>query len=370
MPARTIGFWSEGNLDAARIDLLVLQSIWRRGTGRARLPAGAISRRASSGIGREEAAAILGLAHAADPTREINVMLERGALLHTDIAMLVTPFHFDNVGCASGATVKVIDGQVVGSGCSNYHWRMGRALLDGLQPDPAADLFARLWYRATITFLLEQTNFSDALPHITRARERFPDDGVLQFEQGYYQESLSAPGVQTLVGTSRGTLSSARTYLIAAESSFSRAAKLDPGLVEARIRLGAVLTRLERYREALAALQPALNGVQDPVLRYYAELFCARAAEGLGDLAAAGSHYESAQAVLPSAKAPLLALGRLARSTGDRARAAELVLRVIVARDRTAPPGDPWWVYNMWQSRDSASLLHALRQSIEPGGRP
>jgi hypothetical protein len=46
------------------------------------------------------------------------------------------------------------------------------------------------------------------------------------------------------------------------------------------------------------------------------------------------------------------------------------VLRVIVARDRTARPGDPWWVYNMWQSRDSASLLRELCQSIGPGGRP
>ena len=49
-PAQTIGSWSEGNLDAARIDLLVLQSICLRGTGRSPLPAGVISHRESSGI--------------------------------------------------------------------------------------------------------------------------------------------------------------------------------------------------------------------------------------------------------------------------------------------------------------------------------
>ena len=370
MSAQTIGSWSEGNLDAVRFDLRVLQSICLRGTGRARMPAGVVSRRESSGVRREDASALLGLAGALDPVHAITLMLQRGAVLHADIAMLVTPFRFDRVGCSARSPVTVIDGQAVGTGCSNYHWRLGRELLDELQPDPSADLFARLWYRATITFLLERTNYSDALPQITRARARFPNDGVLQFEHGYYQESLSAPRVQALSGADRGTLRSERTYLEAAESSFRRAVTLDPTLVEARVRLGAVLTRLEHYRDALAVLQPALDGVQDPVLRYYGELFLARASEGLGNLPAARDHYERAGAAVPSAEAPLLALGRLARSAGDRARAAELVRRATTVQGPAGQPEDPWWIYNRWQSRNSASLLRELRQSIEPGGRP
>ena len=238
MSAQIIGSWSEHDLDIARVDLLVLQSIVRRGNGRARLPAGVVDRRESSGTSREDAAALLGLAGAPDLVLTVNLMLERGAMLHADIAMLVTPFRFDNVGCSSRATVQVLDGQAVGFGCSNYHWRVGRSLLDGLQPDPSAELFARRWYRATITFLLEQTNYSDSLPQITRARERFPDDGVVQFEHGYYQEALSAPHVQTLVGVSRGMLLSPQRHLSVAEASFRRAVKLDPGLIEARVRLG------------------------------------------------------------------------------------------------------------------------------------
>jgi len=369
-PAQTIGSWSEGNLDAARIDMVVLQSICLSVRGRRPLPSGVVSHRESSGSSPEDAAALLGLAGSPDPARAINLMLERGAVLHADIAMLVTPFRLDKVGCSSRATVAVVDGQAVGAGCSNYHWRLGRALLDGLQPDPSADRFAILWYRATIVHLLEQTNYSDALPQITRARERFPGDGFVQFEHGYYQEALSAPRVQTLVGTSRGTLSSERTYLDGAESSFRRAVKLEPGLVEARVRLGAVLTRLERYRDAAATLQPALESAQPVVLRYFAELFLARAEEGLGDAPAARDHYERARAAIPSAEAPQLALGRLARSAGDRARAGEFVGRAIEERGRTALPDDPWWVYHLWQSRNSDSLFRELHQLLGRGDRP
>ena len=370
LSALDIGAWSEIDLDAARIDLLVLQSICRRGTGRARLPAGVVLRRESTGTSRDDAVALLGLDGAPDLGRALNLMLERGALLHADIAMLVTPFRYDNVGCSSRATVSVLDGQAVGVGCSNYHWRSGRALLDEVQPGPAAERFARLWYHATITFLLEQTNYSDALPQITQARDRFPDDGAVLFEHGYYQEALSAPRVQTLEGASRDGLSSAQTYLEAAESSFRRALKLDSGLVEARVRLGAVLTRLKHYREAVATLRPALEGEQNAVLRYFAELFLARAEEGMGDAPSARDHYERARAVMPSAEAPLLALGRLARSAGDRARAGDLVRRAIEARVRTAPRGDPWWDYNLWQSRNSATLLRELHQLITTGDRP
>jgi tetratricopeptide (TPR) repeat protein len=227
-----------------------------------------------------------------------------------------------------------------------------------------------LWYRASITFMLEQTDYSDALPQITRARERFPADGVVQFESGFYQEALAAPRVQALVGPMRGTLAPARTHLDAAEASFKRAVKLDPGFAEARIRLGAVLTRLERYREAEATLRPALDGVQDPVLRYFGEIFLARAAEGLGDLPTARDRYERARAAFPSSEVPLLALGRLARGSGDRARAAELVRLAIEARRPANQPADPWWVYNLWQSRNSVSLFRDLHRSIDTGGRP
>jgi hypothetical protein len=372
LPAQLVGSWREADVDETRLDLLALQSICLGGKSRSQLPAAVVlARRESGGTSREDALAILGLGDAPGLARAVNLALERGALLHADIAMLVTPFRLDRVGCSPRPTVAAVDGRSVGSGCSSVHWRLGRVLLGQLQPDdPAADRFARLWYHASIVYLLEQANYSDVRLQIAKACELFPDDARARFEHGYYQEALSVPRVQALTGRDRATLEPPSTYMRAAEKSFRLALELDPGLVEARVRLGAILTRLARYRDAAATLQPAVDVTQDPVLRYYAELLLARASEGFDDTAAARVHYERARAAVPTAVAPVLGLARLARSAGDRAGAIDLVRAALETPGNPDGESDPWWRYSLWQSRSSAALLADLYLSLEHGGTP
>ena len=356
-PAQHIGSWSEAELDATRTDLIALVAIlWRESS----LP-DADRNLIYRGMPARTILQALGLSD----VRQVNPLLRRAAVFHADIAMLVTPRRVDGVGCSARSTVLVVDGMAVGTGCNNYHWRHARLLLDKLEPSPAKDAFAPRWYHATAVFLLEATNYSDAQAHLTQARLVLPKDADIAFEWGYYQEALAAPRVQVLVGASRASLGAPESYLRAAEEAFRRALELRPDFAEARMRRGAVLSRQGRHKDAAAELRLALQTARDPVLRYLAEIFLARASEGLRDVKAAREHYERARDAMPAAQAPLLALGRLARSTGDRGLATEAVRRVI-----DPPPGqgiraDPWWDYNIWQERNSRALLRELDRLLD-----
>jgi hypothetical protein len=363
LPAQEVGSWAQFELDATRTDLLALLSILRRESAH-HGPAGGWAYR-NQPLDASRVAQVLGLSAAFPSTGEVNRLLERGAVLHADIAMHVTPFRMDAVGCASTSTVLIVDGQTVGLGCSNYHWTQARALLDGLTPDASADAFARLWYRATITYLLEQTHYTDALPQITRARAVHPRDAAIAFEHAYYFEALAAPRVQALRAGRFTGLGPPQSYWRTAESSLRRALELDAAFTEARVHLGVVLAQLERHKDAVAMLQPAAEAATQPELRYYAELFLGRAEERLGNAASARTHYERARLAVPTAPVPVLALGRLARSAGDRAASESLVRQTLEMRARPFQPEDPWWLYNTWQSRNSDVLLRELYRLVE-----
>ena len=362
-PAEAIGGWPELSLDAVRQDLVALLSILRHGGARGATVTGRNYR--GPVVSTDQLLLWLGVT---DPV-QVNAFVKRAAILHADIAMFVTPRRTDGLGCSSRSTVLVVDGVAVGTGCSNYHWKHARALLDQIEPKTARDGFASRWYHATIVFLLEQTNYSDAQAQLSQARLMLPDDADVWFEHGYYNEALAAPRVQALAGASRSTLGLPVWHLTQAEDAFRRALKRRPDFPEARVRLGAALTRLGRQKDGAAQLRQALETAKDPVLRYYAEIFLARASEGLRDAKAAREHYERAHDLFPSAQAPLLALGQLARSAGDRPRAGKLVRDAIGSLTAGDQKTDLWWQYNLWQSRDAATLLAELYRSIEQENR-
>jgi hypothetical protein len=66
-----------------------------------------------------------------------NLILERGALLHTDIAILVPAPPLSRGGAGLQTTLHQADGEVLGAENTEDHWRYARHLLDGIAPDPA-----------------------------------------------------------------------------------------------------------------------------------------------------------------------------------------------------------------------------------------
>ena len=119
---------------------------------------------------------------------------------------------------------------------------------------------ARLWYVATITYLLETGDFANADLQIARARLLFPDDPAILFEHGFYHEGFASPFIQTAALESGFDTRGAKTHLDEADDLYRRAVKGNPKFVEARVHRGFVLGLLGQHRDAAEELRLAAAG--------------------------------------------------------------------------------------------------------------
>jgi len=322
-----------------------------------------------------------------------NYMLRRGALLHTDVGMLTAGVTEPvNLGTSLGPQrirMNISDGRETNLGETGVHWETARMLLDHVKPagrlrqgsgeprrseaeaganrpDPARDEMVRQWYRATAAWMQAREDH-DTL-HLDHARQIFPADPDILFLSGCLHETYSGPRIQSAVRMAvlptgvKMDLGSDHAELREAEGFLRRAVNAKPDFAEARLHLGRVLFRLGRHAEAVNELTQALRSIDDPLLRYYGELFLGAAREALGDLDGAGESYARAAALQPGAQSPLVALSALARRRGDRAGALSQIRRVFDLPASEADTDDPWWTYHVSQARNADELFEALIQ--------
>jgi hypothetical protein len=308
-----------------------------------------------------------------------NDLLKRGAMLHADLAMLAPLV--DRKGNDAGRpgpgafTMFIDDGQQTGQQESVSHWNMGRRLVDrvrppetkalGTVPDPGSDDTVRLWYLATCGFMARIRQIEPA--HFDRAIELFPDDADILMMAAAVHESFA--GVRTQAAMRRAKIPRDVSFgvleegpeLRRSEDLYKRALEANPMLMEARIRLGRVLGRRGRHKEAVAQLQQGALA-KDPLLQYYAHLFLGAELEALGNGADARRSYERATAMQPTAPSALLGLSRVADQTGDRVAARETIERMLELPPDEVERADPWWVYEQVHARHVDRLLADLRQ--------
>jgi hypothetical protein len=309
---------------------------------------------------------------------QVNDVLARGALLHTDIAILAPDraraFRGFRTWSAQGG-VRGLDGEHVGYEPISGHWEFARVLLDGVRPDPARDAFVRSWYVAVATYLQREALLAISIHHLARARAVLGNDADIAFLSGAMHETFASPRHQAVLralvtnSPNRLALDSPDTELRRAERYFRESLRERPGMIEARVHLGRVLAMLGRQEQAAATLRESvaqLEEAADPVVAYYAHLFLAEAERTLGRRDAARAGFEAALGLYPGAQSPRLALSALARDGGDRG-AAWAALRPL------AHPGeeerrDPWWIYWIAHGRDADTLLAALRAPFRASG--
>jgi tetratricopeptide (TPR) repeat protein len=146
-----------------------------------------------------------------------------------------------------------------------------------------------------------------------------------------------------------------------AEARYEQAVALDPGLAEARLRLGRVRLLSGHAKEALPDFEWVAAEARRAGQRYLARLFEGRAREKLGDLAGAADAYRAATVFAPRAQTGLVALGRALGRLGDTAGALEALER---ASQPDARAQDPWWSYQMGQPERLDELLVELRRLV------
>jgi tetratricopeptide (TPR) repeat protein len=353
---RTLDGWTSRDIEEFRVHFLSTFSLMRDPSSRIfmRPPPSGSGRAVQIFYSLEEIRQLLALAARLEPLGD-NHVLKRGAMLHTDAALLSPT---DSSGRASRSDFYVFrfsDGQELNRGDAVGHWEMARFLLDRVQavkndirPNPASDDWVRRWYRSALTYQLARMQFNVGIAN--RGLEIFRDDPELLFLRGAMHETLASPAIQEALREADFYLrksvgvSPRKGELNAAEDLLRRAVKLSPAFVEARLHLGHVLAELDRPKDAVPELSQALASIRNKTLLYYGHLFAGRSHAALGDAAAARAAFERAAAQQPAAQSPLLALSQLAYSRGNPAEAAALLARVT---DLPAVDGDdPWWTYN------------------------
>jgi hypothetical protein len=364
MAARIAGLSTEDDLQAVVSDYLNLVVIFRRELGRPGRVDSVVYK--DTPIALADLRALLLLTGEEAAAGMANRLLLRAATLHADVAMLVVPTLPGRAGCSARSTALVQDGNRVGTGCVCFHWTIARALLDAVKPAPDKDPGARLWYQATITWMLTNGDFADADLHIPHAQLVLPDDPVIRYLHGRYHEAVASPFIQPAALDSGADTRGPRVHLDEAADHYRRALRENPRFVEARVHRGFVLLELSHEGEALGELRRAAAEAQGTQLQYYAELFLGRAEERAGTAAAAREHFARAAELYPKAQSPRLALTLLARQRAERDRARQEMQAVLSMSAAEREKSDPWWDYFSWQNRDAETLLAELYRLIAP----
>lgn len=296
----------------------------------------------------------------------LNHLLKRGALLHSDVAMLVPERARQFQGLPSWPAESAViarDGQSLGSQAPTGHWRLARTLLDRVAPNPARDETVRAWYVAVAAFLQGWRQHSVSLVHLDHARRLLRSDADIWFYSGVMHETFASAALQEAAATStrKTTIQTRRSELDQAARDLRLVVTAAPEHVEARLRLGRVLHLLGNQEASAAHLRAALAGADDVLLTYYGELFLGATQQALGRRAAARECFERAAALRPDAQSPLVGLSHLARLGGNRKAAVGFIERIASLSPDPAEREDPWWDYDLAPSRHVDQLLERLR---------
>jgi len=303
-----------------------------------------------------------------------NDVLRRGALLHTDIALLLP----DRAAAAFPSADEVVvsaDGLFLDRDTGTGHWWFASWLLSLVRPHSPADEFVTLWYRAVAAHFQNAYLFGSSGHHLKRAKRVLPRDPILLFYEGAMREAMASPRFQSVPITAPGAtarqiaLASAGEQLQDAEHLLREAVKYGAP-PEATVRLGRVVGARGRHRDAVALLEQVAIPPGDARLAYLRDLFLGTEQFALGQPEAARTSLDRASTLFPTAQAPLLAMSAIYRRTGDRQAAFDTLRRIEALPSDPDQRSDPWWDYYRSYAADADNQLASVRAWVDrKGGR-
>ena len=259
-------------------------------------------------------------------------------------------------------------------------WELQAAarLAHATRSTPAFEGFARRFYLVAGVMLHGMADVAGAYKMLAEGRRLAEDDAELLLAHGAVSETIAALRRYDLPEEPRRQLGSLdepqfviegeldeggplpRADLADAQALYAKALKQDPGLLEARLRLGRVLLLRGRPREALPELEHVGRESPRPSQCYMARLFEGRTRERLGDPRGAATAFAAAVDRVPRGQSALVALGRALDRLGEGTRAQEAFDRALQAEVQR----DPWLDYIKGQPDRIDALLEELRRLV------
>lgn len=347
--SRTVAGWSHRDVTGAVADFDALESAIRKRLGSdppSTAPALSIEVRGWRAT-VADAMALLHLANRESTQFGTARLVQRAAMLHTDVAIA----EWDRSSRADAWS---------SSPNTSFHLGVANVLVDRLRRD-RANVFVRRWYIAVAAVLQARQEVTVQPSFLQRALSILGNDPALLVMAGSVHELRASPRMDLAPSSQRIRLVKG-DQLRRAEGFYRRALREDDGLVEARLRLAHVLGEMGRHADAVAELTRVPTESVDLWVAYCAQLALGQQEEALGRFEAARRAYGEALRVSPHAHSAHLALSHLARRQGDRAAAAARlgdVLRWPAQKD-----DDPWRDYHIaGYGRHVDRLLVELRRS-------
>lgn len=195
------------------------------------------------------------------------------------------------------------------------------------------------FYRSLAAAALAVGSPTTARPFAEEARLSAPLDAEVQLVFGCVAESLAEER------SVRQRASEADRLHEEAGHAMLDALALDPGLHEARLRLGRLLLVKGALIEAEAPLEAVERSSADPRQRYLSRLFLGRVAERRRRADEAARLYARAIELWPDSQAARLALAHALETQYGPAAAPPVVGASLSASRRPDRAADPWWLY-------------------------
>jgi VWFA-related protein len=277
---------------------------------------------------------------AAQFPKEDEQLLRAALLLHTDTALFLWRYGHDADASA--------------------HVAIGHALL---KRAARSDLL-RDWLLTLGSFAQANTLLDQALAYFNECAAAYSDAAEAWLGAGSVQETLAyAEGLsdaQTAADRSKAAQEAERCY--------REALRIDPALVEARLRLGRVLKLAGRTQEAERELSAVIETSHDSYVTGLARLFWGEIREERGDRAGAIRLYHAALAADRNCQPAALALSDVLRRTGRRRDAVETLMPALRSTDDTRL--NPWLEYRLGLGQRFPAELAKLRQTLPAPARP
>jgi Tfp pilus assembly protein PilF len=234
---------------------------------------------------------------------------------------------------------------------SNFEFHFGIAdgwliLADNKQSAPGS-LRSR-WTCTTARYLLASGEVGLAERIMNRAAERIGNDAGILLAQATVKETQASRFLAEVAGGRLDEPPAAskirESSLSAAQSALERALKLQPSLIEAKLRLARVFVMKGDDSRAFALAGEVLNAQPSAEIKYLASLFAGGVLERGNQFDAAARSYLDAIIAVPDGQSGYMALANILHRSGQTAEAASVIERLF-ARGIAGGAADPWWVY-------------------------